>query len=427
MARSWTRLHEHLGAAPGPLDFDMVACAAADRLAESDDLDWKEQLPQPPRDGRWNELAKDVAAMANTRGGLIIFGVRDATFELVGIDPDKANIEQYAQWVRNHVQPYLPDLTFTTLTSADGVTSVLVADVPASPMAPHLVYGTATRDKDQQAAVAPYRDRDHTAWMAEHQLERAYRDRFTRAQRAEDETHRLLAHAQETVAAQHKEPAAYFFALARPERPLPRTAPRLTREETTAVARAARRQGGDPMRPGPLTSLEIVTGNPRPGLRRWVLSTLLLAGAREVHTELHHDGTVLLAANVSWNAARHLAADAIPDTGVAVSQDFIGACCRDLTATAWELARRLRMDSALQLTATLTAVTPSPTTLMPSMVPVIPVFGGFTDVPDHARHPRRIQPVTGTLTPLDEAEVLAQTAQELFTDVMNQFGLDPQL
>ncbi|MGJ3562011.1 RNA-binding domain-containing protein [Streptomyces sp. INA 01156] len=30
-----------------------------------------------------------VAAMANTRGGLIIFGVRDATCELVGIDPTK--------------------------------------------------------------------------------------------------------------------------------------------------------------------------------------------------------------------------------------------------------------------------------------------------------------------------------------------------
>ncbi|MGV9565072.1 AlbA family DNA-binding domain-containing protein [Streptomyces sp. NPDC003480] len=157
----------------------MVAKAAADRLTESDDR--KEQLPQPPREGRWNELAKDVAAMANTRGGLIIFGVRDTTCELVGIDPDTVNIEEYAQWVRNHVQPYLPDLTFTVLTSADGATSVLVADIPASPIAPHLVYGTAARHKDQQAAVAPYRNRDHTAWMAEHQLERAYRDRFTRA------------------------------------------------------------------------------------------------------------------------------------------------------------------------------------------------------------------------------------------------------
>ncbi|MFE7426011.1 MULTISPECIES: hypothetical protein [unclassified Streptomyces] len=30
MTRSWTRLHEHLGAAPGPPDSDMVRRAAAD-------------------------------------------------------------------------------------------------------------------------------------------------------------------------------------------------------------------------------------------------------------------------------------------------------------------------------------------------------------------------------------------------------------
>lgn len=63
MARTWTRLHEHLGCPPGPLTFDMVRQAAADNLEETDDLDWKEMLPQPPRDGRWNEFAKDVAAM----------------------------------------------------------------------------------------------------------------------------------------------------------------------------------------------------------------------------------------------------------------------------------------------------------------------------------------------------------------------------
>ncbi|MEU3099940.1 ATP-binding protein [Streptomyces sp. NPDC006967] len=65
-------------------------------------------LHRPKRDGRWNELAKDVAAMANTRGGLIVFGVRDTTCELVRIDPDGANIEQYAQWIRNHVRRRRP-------------------------------------------------------------------------------------------------------------------------------------------------------------------------------------------------------------------------------------------------------------------------------------------------------------------------------
>ncbi|MFI7292065.1 hypothetical protein ACIBRY_36355 [Streptomyces anulatus] len=81
MARSWTRLHEHLGAAPGPLDFDMVQRAAADLLEESDDLDWKEHLPQPPRDGRWNELAKNVAAMATPAADCSSsgYGTRPAT------------------------------------------------------------------------------------------------------------------------------------------------------------------------------------------------------------------------------------------------------------------------------------------------------------------------------------------------------------
>lgn len=121
----------------------MVRQATADNLEESDDLDWKEMLPQPPRDGRWNEFAKDVAAMANTRGGLIIFGVQDKTTVLTGIAPDEVNRQQYAQWIRNHVQPYLPDLDIFELT--DGTKTVLVVDVPASEMAPHFVYGGAAR------------------------------------------------------------------------------------------------------------------------------------------------------------------------------------------------------------------------------------------------------------------------------------------
>lgn len=53
---------------------------------------------------------------------------------------------------------------------------------------------------------------------------------------------------------------------------------------------------------GPPAGLEIVTGNPRPGLRRWVLNTLVLRGGREIYAELHHERTVLLAADLSWHA-----------------------------------------------------------------------------------------------------------------------------
>lgn len=426
MARSWTRLHEHLGMPPGPVDFGMIEKAAADRLAESDDLDWKEHLPQPPREGRWNELAKDVAAMANTRGGLIIFGVRDTTCELTGINPDEANTDQYAQWIRNHVHPYLPGLTFTTLTSPDGTTSVLVADVPASPMAPHLVYGTAARDKDQQAAVAPYRDRDHTAWMAEHQLERAYRDRFTRGAHADDLLQYLVDHARQTVTTHQREASAWFIAVARPERPLPRAVTRMTSESAGFVVAEARervaQQPHNRMAPGPLTGLEIVS-TPRPGLRRWVLNTLSLGAGREIYAELHHDGTVLLAANLSWHALTNHHPDRSQPFGVLVHQDYLGACCRDICTLTSQLARHLRLDSGLLLNATIAAGMERNTPLLP----VVQDFPGFTDIPDHARRPHKVQPVTTTFLSADGDEALKESAQELFTDLMNQFGLDPQL
>ncbi|MDX3130090.1 ATP-binding protein [Streptomyces europaeiscabiei] len=59
--------------------------------------------PQADRrrhEGCWNEPTEDVAAMANTHGGLIIYGVQDKTCELVGVNPRDVNTEQYAQQVR---------------------------------------------------------------------------------------------------------------------------------------------------------------------------------------------------------------------------------------------------------------------------------------------------------------------------------------
>ena len=424
MARSWTRLHEHLGAPPGPLTFDMVKQAAEGNLGESDDLDWKRVLPEPPEDGAWNELAKDVAAMANTRGGLLIYGVTDKTTKPVGIDPGEVNTQQYAQWIRNHVQPYLSGLTFTTLTSPDGAVSFLVIDIPASPMAPHLVYGTAAKDKAQQAAVVPYRDADHTAWMAEHQIERAYRDRFTRTRHAQDETDRLFAHALENILAEQAEPAAWFVAVARPERPLPRTAPPLAREKATDLCATARARSqhltGNRQSVGPLTGLDVVLPNPRPGLRRWVFSTLPLRMGRGIYTELHHDGSIVLAANLSWKALRGDAAD-LAAKDILVDADLVGASCCDALALAQELARHLGVDSTVHVTTAIASAEPEPLT------PVITEYGSFRTVPDDARRPRRIQPVTALVTPADTEDLLRASAQEAFTDLMHQFGITRHL
>ncbi|MGJ3562012.1 hypothetical protein ACR6C2_42720 [Streptomyces sp. INA 01156] len=215
--------------------------------------------------------------------------------------------------------------------------------------------------------------------MAEHQPERAYRDRFTRAQHADDALQHLFDHTREMVTTQQEELSAWFIAAARPERPLPRTAVHMTRQDATAVVTAAcariDQQAESRTAPGPLTGLQVVTDNPRPGLRRWVLSTLSLRGGREIYAELHHDGTVLLAANLSWHALRNNhRADELASLGVLVHQNYLGACCHDVCALTSELARHLRLDSGLLLNAALAAGTSK-------NVPLIPVVVDFPASP----------------------------------------------
>ncbi|MEV7899478.1 AlbA family DNA-binding domain-containing protein [Streptomyces cyaneofuscatus] len=424
-ARTWTKVHQHLGSAPGPLTYEMVHQAAADYLEESDDLDWKRDLPEPPRNGHWNEFAKDVSAMANTRGGLLIYGVAN-DHKVVGVDWDKADLRQYAQWVRNHVHPYLPDLAMFRL--SDGAKTLLVVDVPASEMAPHLVHGRSDKDKEQQAFTVPYRDRDHTAWMAEHQIERAYRDRFTRTGSAEDALRQHTDFLTRTITAHATGPSAWLIAVARPTRPLPQGVPPLDRDEARSLLSLAEKRGRT-LTPrhivGPMTGMGTALSNPRPGLRRWVSSTLELDLGRSSMIELHHDGTVTIVSNVSWrprseedrlNADR----DIETDSAVPVSQRVIEAGCGDLIAAVQEVQRKLRLDSTQQIIATIYASN-GPGPLEPRTA------GSFGDgresTPPYARTPHHIQPVHTLLSPIAGDEEAGHAAQELTNDLMSQFGL----
>ncbi|MFJ5157063.1 hypothetical protein ACIQCF_37130 [Streptomyces sp. NPDC088353] len=260
--------------------------------------------------------------------------------------------------------------------------------------------------------------------MAEHQIERAYRDRFTRAQHAQDELERLLTYTRETVLAEQAEPSAWFVAVAQPERPLPRTAPPLAREKvgdvcTTALVHS-QRLTRDSRTVAPLRALDAVLHNPRPGLRRWVFSTLPLNLGREIHTELHHDGSTVLAVNLSWRALRGDSADP-RTTGLPVDADITAAACRDALALASELARHLGVDSSSHVRAAIVTAEPTPLT------PLVTDYGGLRSVPDHARRPRRIQPVTALVHPADEDDLLGLSAQEILTDLVSRFGITARL
>lgn len=64
-----------LGRPAGPLTSEMIDDAVAAGTQETHDLDWKRSLPAKPGE---SDFPKDVAAMANSGGGMIVYGVTES-------------------------------------------------------------------------------------------------------------------------------------------------------------------------------------------------------------------------------------------------------------------------------------------------------------------------------------------------------------
>jgi hypothetical protein len=426
MASSWTRIHEHLGLRPGPLTFENVADAARTGLAEADILDWKEPLPQPPLEGAWNEFAKDVVAMANTRGGLLVYGVSD-DLKLRGINPAAADVRRYGQWLRNHVRPFLSDVDYLVLKSSDEQKAVLVVDVPASESAPHSVTGTAARDKQQNAFVTPYRDGDHTAWMEEHQLARAYRDRFAGQQRHDQALTDLWNAARDLLVEPVGEEAWVIFA-AQPIRPVPRLVGELARADVAvildrafAAAAEIRTKSGETM-----PVLYNVGGrkhNARVGLRSWVVSNAVASADRDsqrgAYVQLGHDGSAVFAANVSTKTYR----DEVPDGVHVVNAEVVDVAAGEFIALVQELSRHLHTDSPLGARAGLAARDGSDRPYECADRNDI----GYFSASRSSRTPRRTQPWATEIIPNGSVDITRVAAAELSSALLNQFGVDSRL
>jgi predicted HTH transcriptional regulator len=65
----------------------MIDNAVDQRLAETDDLDWKRAL-SPAKDLQSTDFPKDVAAMANSGGGTIVYGVEEDARTHMGSEGD---------------------------------------------------------------------------------------------------------------------------------------------------------------------------------------------------------------------------------------------------------------------------------------------------------------------------------------------------
>lgn len=285
----FTPLHRWLGREPEDVSVALLDAAVEAAVGEKADLDFK-LTPPPSRHLAESDIVKDIAAMANSGGGMIVFGVRDVgsrATEAPGVTEDFTT-DTYVRDLRrvalNRISP--PVLGLKPLTFSDGSRHGLAVIVPETGEAPHLIFsGDSFR--------APYRNGPDTAWMDERMIEAAYRSRFEGRRVRDEDLHGILSQA---VEGRPIDTQAWMAAAARPVTTPPHRR-RLERAEATKILDGAFTLSDRWVRlkVHPLEWLD--RSNPRPGLRRWVARFGRQSGPaqwREAQAQIFDDGTVTL-------------------------------------------------------------------------------------------------------------------------------------
>ncbi|WP_165314411.1 AlbA family DNA-binding domain-containing protein [Agromyces protaetiae] len=319
---TFTALHRLLGDPPRPLTSEMVDSAVAQGLRETDDLDWKSELP-PLGAIPSSDFPKDVAAMANSGGGTLIFGVTENGKAASGRKDTGDLTERYERGLRSAavtaISPPIFGLEVVQLGEPGNRCVVVV--IPASVDGPHLIYRN-------EYFGAPIRNDADTVWMKERQIEAMYRARFDERRRSTDVLDKLYS---EAAAMRSANSPAWIVAVAHPR--LPATVS--TRPDQSMARQAFEEAGKNALvyvGRGSLHPLEHVDrSNPRPGLRRWTARPSV-EGDRlrwlEAWISVHDDGSVSLTAAVGGhrNSSTEYNDDSVVesrDVEVAIA-DFMG-------------------------------------------------------------------------------------------------------
>jgi hypothetical protein len=411
----WSRIHSTLGLTPRELTYAIVREAVDQGVAEAEDLDWKQALP-PSDEKKLREFAKDVAAMANAKGGLLVYGVADVDEHAAGI-VGVANLERDRQRLRalasQRIRPLVVGLEVFSLNGDDDEPGLLVVSVPMSPDAPHVI-------GERNDMGVPFRDGSDTRWMSEHQLERAYADRFSRRTLQENALAEMVGQVTQRISL-----TEYVWAVvsARPLASLTSITPALARDEVEPLLTDALRiaNGIAPAsmsRPMILRQLGVeAVRSPIVGLRRWIVRAEAgLRPSRLPHLELHHDGASSFVMDIeSW-------LDRDPGPNSAVPTRMVEATVADGVAVATTHARRLGYNGGIAIHVTLARLKGRK-----SMVAFDNAGGGTgregMGPVRGAESVDRIIPVTAEVSATAEIPELRSTARQLALDILHQFGV----
>jgi predicted HTH transcriptional regulator len=130
------------------LDYRTVAeLVGSPEAAEGEDLDYKQDHYRPDDRGR-EELAKDISAFANHRGGLLIIGMAEnngVPSKVLDVDLDDARLRHIRQVIVSNTAPPVPYEPIAVHNPDAPGTGFLLLAVPRSPAGPHAVTAPASR------------------------------------------------------------------------------------------------------------------------------------------------------------------------------------------------------------------------------------------------------------------------------------------
>lgn len=175
----FTPIHRALGLEPGDLTLELIEKAIEAGLEETADFDMKRVVPNLKEDKSKQEIAKDIAAMANSGGGWIIYGVGEGASDIAGsIHPCEWTATEEQQMLNiayTKIDPPVVGLEFNKISCGENSDKNLVLmHIPDSVDAPHF----ARAEKNNFSA--PRRNGPHTKPMTYRDIERGFRERFQR-------------------------------------------------------------------------------------------------------------------------------------------------------------------------------------------------------------------------------------------------------
>ncbi|GII96343.1 hypothetical protein Ssi02_65740 [Sinosporangium siamense] len=170
---------------------DVIALIGREEAAEAADLDYKERVHAKNEEQKV-EFCKDVVAMANDRGGILVIGVKEDGQRAVPEEVTKVDVGDSEQRrlhdVLLNLSPHPLQVDILAVEDPDDPGhGVLLVVVERSGLAPHALLDTRDKTHHRDGWLRfPIRNGAATRWMLEPEVATRYRDRFAAGQSIHD-------------------------------------------------------------------------------------------------------------------------------------------------------------------------------------------------------------------------------------------------